>query len=239
MAANTKVKMNAPEFHPEVTNKEDEGYVIVTNLPYSVTVKDIFGFFQATVGLVKSIWFLPGDPYRTTAAFKIAFCNYQDARKAYYRFHNTRQFGREIKLVYCITKRNTPSVTRNTPPLSNVVPTRTVLVSQLECYITAKEILDHFKKAVGPIVSVVFKLSASGIYDGQAELVFRDPSDARKSLFYNDSLFYGKRIKLHLLNDSQVELTDEKSDVKKFDSFLRMENDAAGKEQDDPQNARP
>ena len=190
MAANTKVKMDAPEFHPEVTNKEDEGYVIVTNLPYSVTVKDIFGFFQATVGLVKSIWFLPGDPYRTTAAFKIAFCNYQDARKAYYQFHNTRQFGREIKLVYYITKRNTPSVTRNTPPLSNVVPTCTVLVSQLECYITAKEILDYFKKAVGPIVSVVFKLSASGIYDGQAELVFRDPSIARKALFY-------KRIKLH------------------------------------------
>ena len=239
MAANTKVKMDAPEFHSEITYTVDEGYVIVTNLPYSVTVKDIFGFFQATVGLDKSIWFLPGDPYRTTAAFKIAFCNYQDARKAYYRFHNTRQFGREIKLVYCITKRNTPSVTRNTPPLSNVVPTRTVLVSQLECYITAKEILDHFKKAVGPVVSVVFKLSASGIYDGQAELVFRDPSDARKSLFYNDSLFYGKRIKLHLLNDSQVELTDEKRDVKKFDSFLRMENDAAGKEQDDPQNARP
>ena len=205
MAENANLSLEAPEFHPAVIDKEEDGYILVSNLPTSVAEKDIVGFFQVRVGLVKSFRFFdcpfqhgPGGTAR------IAFCNPRDARNAFHRFNNTHNFGRKMKMTYnIVTKRKTTAVTQES---NNNISSEssTVLVSKLKYYVTAKEILDYFNKAVGPVESVVFELDTSGMYEGQAKLVFRDPSDARKSLSHNDSLFHGKRIQLNLLNGRQA-----------------------------------
>ena len=191
-----------------------EEFIIVSNLPSSMIGAEIIDFFQAQVGLVKSCGLFAAGPMNNghlnfTGKARITFCKPEDARFALIALENSTLLGQPLEIQLFIDEyRAHRDQLIFYPPDSSNVHKYNVHISDLPLSVSATQIIEHFEQLVGPVESVGLELDERGIYNGNAKLVFHDPSNARKALMHHNSFFYGNRIKMTLYVNHQPVLAE-------------------------------
>ena len=197
------IKVTLPPSTTKPDKERIEVYYHQPNVPH--TEKDVIQFFQEKIGLVRTFDSMFNNG---TVRTKITFTNPTDARKALLVLDGTPLLGNQmtIKLYigdHLIEREQVPSWyinTLNAPPILQAASPsppneKCVFVVNLPYGTTVAEIKTLFEE-LGPVESVELKLDDHGFYKGQAKVVFRDSSHARKALDYNNSIFHGRTIRV-------------------------------------------
>ena len=222
----------APEFHPSVQPQlpqfptslsantyPQEEYIIVSNLPYSMTRDKIIEFFQVNVGIVKSCFFVDQPPDGFSGKVKITFSNPTDARKALVGLQQVKLRGRPMRIKLFVNEcRTYPDQVAFIEASDDNEYIRVFNVRR-----TARpiQLIKHFEKFVGPVKSLSLERGANKIFGNKNtsvfKLVFHEPSDARKAAVSTHiSFFKGQRIIIQLFIDSRLVPVDQQPNYSRW-----------------------
>ena len=132
----------------------------------------------------------------------ITFRQPEDARFALIALEHSTLLGQPLEIELFIDKHGVyrDQVIFYPPESSNVNKKHHVYISDLPLSVSAPQIIEYFEQLVGPKESLGLELDEHGFYNGNAKLLFHDPTNARTALIHDNSIFYGNRIKMTFVN---------------------------------------
>ena len=203
---NRCVPFQQPEHAPPLGIMEPgEEYIIVSKLPSTMLGAEIISFFEAHIGLVKScgVFTTSSMNYdQCSGKAGITFRQPEDARFALIALEHSTLLGQPLEIELFIDKHGVyrDQLIFYPPESSNVNKKHHVYISDLPLSVSAPQIIEHFEQLVGPVESLGLELDEHGFYNGNAKLLFHNPSNARTALIHDNSIFYGNRIKMTFVN---------------------------------------